>query len=123
MRYTIDTSDKLAVKTKYLFHIEYKMGEMCDIQSIVKITTTKNIFILLPNKDKADIGLDNKTNIIIRWVRVRAMVFNVTLLAERTTDLPKITDKLYDIYVVSSTPRLSEIRTHNLVGQSNTSDT
>jgi hypothetical protein len=82
MRYKIDTSDKLAVKTKYLFHIEYKMGEMCDIQSIVKTTTTKNIFILLPNKDKADIGLDNKTNIIIRWVRVRAMVFNVTLLAE-----------------------------------------
>ena len=116
MRYTIDTSDKLAVKTKYLFHIEYKMGEMCDIQSIVKTTTTKNIFILLPNKDKADIGLDNKTNIIIRWVRVRAMVFNVTLLAERTTDLPKITDKLYDIYVVSSTPRLSEIRTHNVRG-------
>ena len=73
MRYKIDTSDKLAVKTKYLFHIEYKMGKMCGIQSIVK-TTTKNIFILIPNKDKADIGLDNKTNIIIRWVRVRAVV-------------------------------------------------
>ena len=84
MRYKIDTSDKLAVKTKYLFHIEYKMGKMCDIQSIVK-TTKKNIFILIPNKDKADIILDNKTNIIIRWVRVRAMVFSVTLLAERTT--------------------------------------
>jgi hypothetical protein len=61
MRYKIDTSDKLAVKTKYLFHIEYKMGKMCDIQSIVK-TTTKTIFLLIPNKDKADIGLDNKTN-------------------------------------------------------------
>jgi len=32
---------------------------------------------------------------------------------EKTTDLPQVTDKLN---VVSSTPRMSEVRTHNLSG-------
>jgi hypothetical protein len=36
---------------------------------------------------------------------------------EKNTDLPQLTDKLYHIYVVSSTPRLSEIRTHNVRGE------
>ena len=38
------------------------------------------------------------------------------LLVEETTDLLQVTDKLKHIYVVSSTPCLSGIRTHNLSG-------
>jgi len=33
---------------------------------------------------------------------------------EKTTDLPQITDKLFSHNVVSSTPRLSGVRTHNV---------
>jgi hypothetical protein len=33
-----------------------------------------------------------------------------------TTDLSQVTDKLLSHYVVSSTPRLSGIRTHNVSG-------
>jgi hypothetical protein len=55
------------------------------------------------------------------------MVFNATfnnisviscrsvLLAEKTTDLPQVTDELYH-NVVSSTSRLSGVRTHNVSG-------
>ena len=34
--------------------------------------------------------------------------------AEKTTDLPQVTDKLKSHNVVSSTPRLSGIPTHNV---------
>ena len=33
---------------------------------------------------------------------------------EKTTDLPQVTDKLYHIKFVSSTPHLGGIRTHNV---------
>jgi hypothetical protein len=60
------------------------------------------------------------------WVRV--VVFNATFnyisvisrrsvsLLEETTDLPRITVKTLSHNVVSSTPRLSGIRTHNASG-------
>ena len=36
---------------------------------------------------------------------------------EMTTDLPQVTDKLYQSHnVISSTPHLSGIRTHNVSG-------
>jgi hypothetical protein len=35
---------------------------------------------------------------------------------EKTADLPQVTDKLYHINVVSSTPRMNGIRTHNVSG-------
>ena len=35
---------------------------------------------------------------------------------EKTTDLSQVTDQLYHTIVVSSTPRLSGIRTHNVSG-------
>ena len=35
---------------------------------------------------------------------------------EKTTNLSQVTDKLYHIMVVSSTPLLSGIRTHNISG-------
>jgi hypothetical protein len=35
---------------------------------------------------------------------------------EKTTDLPQVTDKVLSHNVVSSTPRLSGIRTHNVSG-------
>ena len=38
------------------------------------------------------------------------------LLVEETIDLSQVTDKLLSHNVVSSTPRLSEIRTHNVSG-------
>ena len=60
-------------------------------------------------------------------VKVRGMVFNATFnnisviswwlkpeYTEKTTDLPQVTDKY--INVVSSTPCLSGIRTHNVSG-------
>jgi hypothetical protein len=62
-------------------------------------------------------------------VRVIVMVFNATfnhisvncggqvywwMKPEKPTDLPHVTDKLYHINVVLSTPRLSGIRTYNV---------
>jgi hypothetical protein len=35
---------------------------------------------------------------------------------EKTTDLLQVIDKLYHLNVVSSTPRLSGIKTHNVSG-------
>jgi hypothetical protein len=35
---------------------------------------------------------------------------------EETTDLSQVTDKLYHINFVSSTPRLNSIQTHNFSG-------
>ena len=35
---------------------------------------------------------------------------------EMTTDLPQVTDKLFQSHVISSTPHLSGIRTHNVSG-------
>jgi hypothetical protein len=78
--------------------------------------------------------MHNKKN-NFRWISFQGvMVFNATLtitifqpyrgsqlywwrkpeFPEKITDLSQVTDKLYHIYnVVSSTPRLSGIRTHN----------
>ena len=39
--------------------------------------------------------------------------YEMTIASEKTIDLPQVTDKLY---VVSSTPLLSEIRTDNFSG-------
>ena len=72
---------------------------------------------------------NNKITLIL--LRVRVMVFNITFnnisviswqsvllveetkVQEKTTELPQVTDKQN---VVSSTPRLSRIRTHNISG-------
>ena len=65
----------------------------------------------------------------MKWVRV--IVFNATFsnisviswrkaeYLKKTTNMPQVTDKLLSHNVVSSTPRLSGILTHNVSGDSN----
>ena len=48
---------------------------------------------------------------VISWQSV--LLVEETEVQEKTTDLPQVTDKQN---VVSSTPRLSRIRTHNISG-------
>jgi hypothetical protein len=56
----------------------------------------------------------------LSWVGVKVIAFSISwrsgLLVEKTTDLSQVTDKLYHNYVISSTPCLSEIQTHNFSG-------
>jgi hypothetical protein len=49
---------------------------------------------------------------VIAWRSV-LLVEETPGYPEKTTDLPQVTDKLPSHNVVSSTPRLSGVRTHN----------
>jgi hypothetical protein len=51
----------------------------------------------------------------ISWRSV-LLVEETGIPEEKTTNLPQVTDKLYHIMLISSTPRLSGIRTHNVSG-------
>jgi hypothetical protein len=51
----------------------------------------------------------------ISWRSV-LLVEETGIPQEKTTNLPQVTDKLYHIMLISSTPRLSGIRTHNVSG-------
>ena len=47
----------------------------------------------------------------ISWRSV--VLVEETEYPEKTTDLPQVTDNFFHIMLISSTPRLSGIRTHN----------
>jgi hypothetical protein len=51
----------------------------------------------------------------ISW-RLVLLVEETGIPGEKTTNLPQVADKLYHIMLISSTPRLSGIRTHNVSG-------
>jgi hypothetical protein len=82
---------------------------------IVSLQDKINI-IIVSLQDKVNIiivSLQDKVNIIIVSLQDKV---NIIRNLEKTTDLPQVTDKYLSHNVVSSTPRLSEIRTHNVSG-------